>query len=94
MFSPESIKAFGPKPGQGIKIQVKEAECEEVPEVVLRTNNLNAPSALNLNWNINKELLFYTLFVHLKNKKWRSKWMHKIFGKTFEATNQYQALFE
>ena len=36
----ESIKAFGPKSvsGQGIQIQVKEAEFGEV---VLKTNNLN-----------------------------------------------------
>ena len=46
IFSPESVKSFGPKPGQGIKIQVKEAECEEV---LLRTNNLNAPNAVKLN---------------------------------------------
>ena len=38
MYSQESIKAFGPKSGQGIKIQVKEAEFGEV---VLKTNNLN-----------------------------------------------------
>ena len=46
IFSPESVKLFGPKPGQGIKIQVKEAECKEV---LLRTNNLNAPNAVKLN---------------------------------------------
>ena len=38
MYSQESIKVFGPKSGQGIKIQVKEAEFGEV---VLKTNNLN-----------------------------------------------------